>query len=195
MSLLKIITLPDPRLKIKSAPVTLFDAALKKLTEDMFEAMNWAKGIGLAAVQVALHKRLIIIDIGDLSEDEKYLEGDDDSEKRLAERKKVSKLEIYVNPVILSSDGEIVYEEGCLSVPGVYADVKRKEHVVIRYQDIRGVFFEEEASGLKAIVLQHEMDHMDGIVFPDRLGPMQRTLLMNKYNKLQKEKLKDEEPA
>lgn len=138
MALLKIITLPDPRLKMKSAPVTEFNTELKTLVENMFETMNFAKGIGLAAVQVAVHKRLIIIDIGDLNADEQYIEGNEDSEKRLAERKRVSNLEVFVNPVILSSDGEIVYEEGCLSVPGVYADVKRKEHLKIRYQNLEG---------------------------------------------------------
>jgi len=195
MALLKIITLPDPKLKMKSAPVTEFNSDLKTLVDNMFETMNFAKGIGLAAVQVAIHKRLIIIDIGDLSAEEKYLEGDEESEKRLSERKRVSNLEVYVNPVILESEGEISYEEGCLSVPGVYADVKRKERLKIRYQNLDGKFFEEETHGLKSIVLQHEMDHMDGIVFPDRLGPMQRMLVLNKYSKQQKEKLKDEEPA
>lgn len=197
MSLLKIITLPDPRLRTKSAPVTEFNAELKQLVQDMFETMNWAKGIGLAAIQVAIPKRLIIIDIGDLNADEEYLEGDEESEKRLSERKKVSNLEVFVNPVILESDGEITYEEGCLSVPGVYAEVKRKEHLKLRYQDLDGKTYEIETEGLRSIVLQHEIDHMDGIVFPDRLGPMQRMMVINKYNKLQKEKAKtkDEEPA
>jgi peptide deformylase len=195
MALLRILTLPDPRLKMKSEAVTQFGPELQTLVENMFESMNFAKGIGLAAAQVGVLKRLIVIDVGDLSADEEYIEGDGESEKRLSERKQTSKLEVYVNPVILSSDGEISYEEGCLSVPGVYAEVKRREHIRVRYQDLNGKFHEEETHGLKSIVIQHEMDHMDGIVFPDRLGPMQRMMVLNRYNKLQKEKAKDEEPA
>jgi len=138
MALLEIITLPDPRLREKSQDVTVFDAALKKLVADMTETMEWAKGIGLAAIQVAEAKRLLVIDIGDLSADEKYLEGDEESERRLSERKKISKVEVYINPVILSGDGEIKYEEGCLSVPGVYSTVTRKERLRLRFQDLSG---------------------------------------------------------
>jgi peptide deformylase len=188
MALLKIITLPDPRLRMKSEKVTSFDDSLKTLAADLIETMNWAKGIGLAAVQVGVHKRIIVIDIGDLNENEKYIEGDEESETRLSERKSVSNPEIFVNPEIIQSNGEIVYEEGCLSVPGVYAEVKRKESLKIRYQNLNGKSFEVETHGLRSIVLQHEMDHMEGIVFPDRLGTMQRMMVLKKYTKLQKEK-------
>lgn len=186
MALLEIITLPDSRLREKSKDVTVFGPALKKLVADMAETMAWAKGIGLAAIQVAEAQRLLVIDIGDLSSDEKYIEGDEESERRLSERKTTSKLEVYVNPVILTSDGEIKYEEGCLSVPGVYSTVTRKERLRLRYQDIEGKFHEEETHGLKSIVLQHEMDHLDGVVFTDRLGPMQRMVVLEKYNKLRR---------
>ena len=192
MALRKIITLPDPRLRMKSEKVTVFDADLRTLSEELIETMNVAKGIGLAAVQVAVHKRIIVIDIGDLDADEKYIEGDEESETRLSERKSTSNPEIFVNPEIIESDGEILYEEGCLSVPGVYAEVKRKEHLKLRYQDLSGNTFEVETTGLKSIVLQHEMDHMDGIVFPDRLGTMNRMMLLNKYTKLQKEKVSED---
>lgn len=188
MALRKIITLPDPRLRMKSENVAVFDAELKQLADDMLETMVWAKGIGLAAVQIAVLKRIIIIDIGDLSDEEKYLEGDEETEKRLAERKSVSNPEIYVNPEIIKGEGEILYEEGCLSVPGVYAEVKRKETLKLRYQDLSGKTYEVETHGLRSIVLQHEMDHMEGVVFPDRLGQMQRMMIINKYNKLHKEK-------
>jgi peptide deformylase len=198
MALLEIIKLPDPRLREKSVEVTSFGPELKKLAADMAETMAWAKGIGLAAVQVAVLKRILVIDIGDLSADEKYIEGDEESERRLSERKKTSKVEAYVNPVIVKGEGEIKYEEGCLSVPGVYSTVVRKERLLLRYQDLEGKTHEEETHGLKSIVLQHEMDHLDGVVFTDRLGPMQRMMILEKYNKLRKREaleLKEKAPA
>lgn len=195
MALLDIIHLPDPRLREKSKPVTVFDAALKKLVSDMAETMVWAKGIGLAAIQVAVPQRVLVIDIGDLSEDDEYIEGDEESEKRLAERRKSSQLEVFINPTIVEADGETEYEEGCLSVPGVYSIVKRKEAIRLRYQDVDGKTQEIEADGLRAIVLQHEMDHLDGIVFTDRLGPMQRMMVLDKYNKLQAQKKREKEPV
>ena len=195
MALLNIIKYPDALLKKVSEPVTVFDQKLAKLVDDMFETMVAAKGIGLAAVQIAQLKRLIIIDIGDLDAEEKYIEGDEESERRLSEKKSVSKLEVFVNPKIISSEGEIEYEEGCLSVPGVYATVKRKEHLVLEYQDLQGKKHQLETHGLRSIVLQHEMDHMDGIVFPDRLGPMQKMMLLEKYKKLQLKKIKEPEKA
>lgn len=194
MALLHIVKYPDPVLRTKCDPVTDFSPeaveAFKKTVQDMSETMAEAKGIGLAAIQVAIPKRFLIIDIGDLSADEKYVEGDAESEKRLAEKKKTSKIEVFVNPKILDSDGEIEYEEGCLSVPGVYATVRRKDWLKLEYQDIEGNTHVIETEGLKSIVLQHEMDHLDGIVFPDRLGPMQKMMVLNKYKKLQNEVLK-----
>jgi peptide deformylase len=195
MALLTIITLPDKRLREKSKPVTAFDARLKKLVSDMSETMHWAKGIGLAAIQVAVPERLLVIDIGDLTEDDEYIEGDEESEKRLAERRTVSKLEVFVNPQIIEASGDIEYEEGCLSVPGVYSLVKRSEHLKLRYQDLDGQTHTIETSGLKSIVLQHEMDHLDGIVFTDRLGPMQKMMILKKYDKLRKKAVEDPEPA
>ena len=195
MALLEILKLPDPTLKKASAPVTVFDQKLALTVDDMFETMVANKGIGLAAVQVGILQRLIIIDIGDLDADEKYVEGDEEEERRLSEKKKTSLLEVYVNPKIILSSGEIEYEEGCLSVPGVYATVCRKEALTIEYQDLQGNKHTLETHGLRSIVLQHEMDHMDGIVFPDRLGPMQRMMLLEKYKKLQLKKVKESEKA
>lgn len=192
MALLKIIHYPDPRLRLKSENITVFDENLKTLVKDMEETMNHARGIGLAAIQVALPKRLLIIDIGDLSEEDDYIEGDEESEKRLADRRQSSKLEVFINPEILSSSGSIDYEEGCLSLPGVYATVCRKENLKLRYQDITGATHEIETTGLRSIVLQHEMDHLDGIVFPDRIGSMQKMMVLNKYKKLQTEKSLEE---
>ena len=184
MALREIITLPDPRLRKKSAPVTVFDDALRSLVKDLAETMRWAKGIGLAAVQVVELKRVVVIDIGDLNEDDRFMEGDEESERRLATRRKDSKVEVFINPVIVESAGQFEYEEGCLSVPGVYSNVTRKNRIVVEYQDVTGKTHRMEASGLRSIVLQHEMDHMDGVVFTDRIGPMQRMMVMGKYNKL-----------
>ena len=195
MALLDIIFLPDPRLRMKSEPVTDFGPELKKLVSDMAETMVFAKGIGLAAIQVAVPKRLLVIDIGDLNEDDEYIEGDEESERRLAERRTESKLEVFVNPEIVSGDGEIEYEEGCLSVPGVYSVVKRKEHLKLRYQDIDGKLHEIETHGLKSIVLQHEIDHLNGVVFTDRLGPMKKMMTLDKYNKLRAKAKKDKVPV
>jgi len=191
MAILDIVTLPDPRLREKSKEVKDFGPEVENLVADMAETMAWAKGIGLAAIQVGVPKRLLVIDIGDLTADERYVEGDEDSERRLSERKTTVKLEVFINPVILKGEGSIEYEEGCLSVPGVYSNVVRKEKLQLRYQDLEGNFHEIETHGLKSIVLQHEIDHLDGVVFTDRLGPMQKLMLLDRYKKLLKIKKKD----
>ncbi len=187
MALMNIVKYPDPILRTKCVPVNSFDDSLRTLVSDMTDTMDDARGIGLAAIQVAVNKRLLIIDIGELNVDENYLEGDDESERRLSEKKGASNIEVFINPEILESSGDIEYEEGCLSVPGVYATVKRKRFLTLKYQDLDGKEHIIETEGLKSIVLQHEMDHLDGIVFPDRLGPMQKLMVLNKYKKLQLE--------
>jgi len=191
--LLNIVTYPDPRLREKSVAVTEFGPELKKLVADMAETMAWANGIGLAAIQVGVGKRLLVIDIGELNADERYIEGGEEGERRLSERKKTSKLEVFVNPIIVKGEGENDYEEGCLSVPGVYANVTRKKKLWVRYQDLTGKIHEMETEGLKSIVIQHELDHLDGVVFPDRLGPMQRMMVLDKYKKLQTVPLKEKD--
>jgi peptide deformylase len=192
----EIIHYPDPRLRLKSSKVTHFDEDLRKLVNDLADTMYFANGIGLAAIQVAVAQRVLVIDIGGMDVDEDFVEGDEESERKLASKRKVKKLEIYINPEILKSSGEIEYEEGCLSVPGVYATVYatvcRKESLRIRYQDLTGKVIEEETHGLKSIVLQHEIDHLDGIVFPDRLSAMNKMMILQKYNKLQKEPVEEE---
>lgn len=196
MALLEIVKLPDPRLRKKSVDVTEFDLSIKTLIADMAETMADARGIGLAAVQVGVHKRILILDLGDLKEDEHFIEGDEESEKRLASKRKSSKLEVYINPKIVSSEGETEYEEGCLSVPGVYAKVCRKETLTLSFQDVNGKHQQITASGLRAIALQHEMDHLDGIVFTDRLGSVQKMMVLKKYEKLRKKAEEEEfEPA
>ena len=167
MALLNILHYPDPRLHKVAAPVTLFDAALQKQVDDMFETMHEAKGIGLAATQVNYHYRLLVIDV---SED------------------KTEPL-VVINPEFLQKNGETVYEEGCLSVPGVYDKVTRAERVTLRAQNAKGEFFELEADGLLAICLQHEVDHLDGKVFVEYLSEMKQSRIKTKMKKREKQNM------
>ncbi|SCK10489.1 peptide deformylase [Vogesella sp. LIG4] len=164
MALLNILHYPDPRLHKVAKPVEVFDAALQKQVDDMFETMYEARGIGLAATQVDFHQRLIVIDI---SEDK-------------------SAPYVFINPEFLMKDGETVYEEGCLSVPGIYDKVTRAERVKVRAQDRNGKAFELETDGLLAICLQHEVDHLDGKVFVEYLSEMKQNRIKTKMKKREK---------
>jgi len=164
MAKLKILEFPDPRLKTVAKGVRNFDTELKKLVEDMTETMYSANGIGLAATQVNIHKRLLVLDISE----------DQDMPR------------IYINPQILDQSGEQKCEEGCLSVPGVYASIKRAENVTVRAQDVDGNFFEEQHEGLHAICIQHEMDHLMGRLFVDYLSPLRRNMVRKKLEKQRK---------
>jgi len=164
MAKLNILEFPDPRLKTVATVVENFNAGLKKLVEDMTETMYSAKGIGLAATQVNVHKRLLVLDI---------------SENQDLPR-------VYINPQILSASGEQNSEEGCLSVPGVYANVKRAEIVTINAQDVDGKTFEEQVEGLHAVCIQHEMDHLIGRLFVDYLSPLKRNMVRKKLEKQRK---------
>jgi peptide deformylase len=148
MALLPILRYPDPRLHTKAKPVTTVDAEIRKLAADMAETMYEAPGIGLAATQVNVHQRVLVLDI---SEDK-------------------SQLQVFINPEILWREGECEGEEGCLSVPGVYETVKRSERIKVRALDLDGKSFERDADGLLAICLQHEIDHLDGKVFVEYLS-------------------------
>ena len=152
MALLKILEFPDPRLRTKAQPVEHVDAALRALIDDMFETMYAAPGIGLAATQVDVHQRLLVADV---SEDK-------------------SQPLVLINPDIVSKDGVEVMEEGCLSVPGFYEEVERADHIVVRYLDRDGAAQELSASGLLAVCIQHEIDHLDGKLFVDYLSQMKR---------------------
>ena len=167
MALLNILHYPDPRLHKVAAPITRFDAALQRQIDDMFATMYEAKGIGLAATQVDYHQRLVVIDI---------------SEERNEPR-------VFINPEFLHKDGETVYEEGCLSVPGIYDKVTRAETVKLRAQDASGAFFELEADGLLAICLQHEVDHLDGKVFVQYLSELKQGRIKTKLKKREKHTL------
>ena len=172
MSRLEILEYPDSRLRTVAKPVENFDDTLLKLVDAMLEAMYAANGIGLAATQVNRHIRLLVLDI---------------SEDR-------DQPGIYINPEILSREGEQVCEEGCLSVPGVFANVKRAERIRIRAQDRSGEYFEEAADGLRSVCLQHEIDHLNGRLFVDYLSPLKRQMVRKKLEKGRRQALQ-EEPA
>lgn len=161
MALLPILRYPDPRLHKKAVPVERVDVAIRKLIADMAETMYEAPGIGLAATQVDVHKRVVIIDV---SEDK-------------------SKLLAFINPEILERAGEQVCEEGCLSVPGIYEKVTRSERVKVRALDPQGEPFTLEAEGLLAVCIQHEIDHLDGKVFVEHLSQLKQSRIKAKLAK------------
>ena len=162
--ILPILEYPDPRLKKVAAPVTAFGPDVQRLARDMAETMYAAPGIGLAATQVDVHKRVIVIDISETRDD----------------------LRVFVNPEIVWSEGEAECEEGCLSVPGYYDKVTRAARIRVRAQNERGEPFELETDGLLAVCVQHEMDHLLGKVFVDYLSPLKRARLAAKLRKKQR---------
>jgi peptide deformylase len=159
---------PDEVLRQKAERVEEFDSELKELVEDMFETMYKRGGVGLAANQVGVLKRVFILDL-------KAGRHGDGGEKM-----------VFVNPEIVHAEGEVVHQEGCLSLPGLWKNVKRARKIVVRAQDLDGKEFEIEAEGLLSRAIQHEIDHLDGICFVDRLSPLQRRLALEKYKKLKK---------
>ena len=161
MPLLPILRFPDPRLKKVAAPVKIIDDSIKRLARDMAETMYEAPGIGLAATQVDVHLRVVVIDI---------------SETR-------DQLLVLINPEVIESDGSQVCEEGCLSVPGIYDKVERAENVIVRYLDLEGVERKIDADGLLAVCLQHEIDHLDGKVFVEHLSLLKQTRIKAKLAK------------
>ena len=171
MSNLNILEFPDPRLTTVAGDVEIFDESLKKLVQDMTETMYSAHGIGLAATQVNVHKRLLVLDVSENQDQPR----------------------VYINPQILSSEGEQDHEEGCLSVPGIYASVKRAENITVRAQDSDGNTFEEQAEGLHAVCIQHEMDHLIGRLFVDYLSPLKRNMVRKKLEKQRKVAAKEAE--
>lgn len=161
MAIREIVEFPDPRLRTKAQPVTAFDADLKRLVADMFETMYEAPGIGLAATQVDVHRQLLVLDV---------------SEEKNAPL-------VVINPRIVQSEGKQVYQEGCLSVPGIFADVERAERIRVEAQDVDGQSVTIEADGLLAVCIQHEMDHLAGKLFVDYLSPLKRELVRKKLAK------------
>jgi len=164
MAILKIIYLPDPRLRLVTSPVKKFDDSLQTLIDDMFDTMYDAKGVGLAAPQVGINLCLSVVDvIGDKTEQL-----------------------VLVNPEIIDAQGQVEYQEGCLSVPGAYDTVVRAEKVTIRAHDRFGKPFEMTADGLLGECFQHEIDHLNGKLFVDLLSPFKRAMARKKVDKFKR---------
>ncbi|HEY5642734.1 MAG TPA: peptide deformylase [Woeseiaceae bacterium] len=161
MAKLNILEFPDPRLRKKAVPVDVFDDDLRRLIGDMFETMYAAPGIGLAATQVDVHRRLLVADVS----------------------RDMSEPHVLINPVILEKDGVTVTDEGCLSVPGYFEEVERAEHIRVRFLDRDGEEREMEAEGLLAVCIQHEMDHLEGKLFVDYLSEAKRLRIRKKLEK------------
>jgi len=167
MAILPIIVAPDPRLKLTSAPVAKVDAEVARLMDDMLETMYDAPGIGLAAPQVGVHKRVIVIDTAKPDEERRPIK--------------------LANPeLIATSDEEKSWDEGCLSLPEHYAEVVRPSRVAVRYLDEYNRTQEIEADGVLAVCLQHEMDHLDGILFVDHVSALKRNMILRKLRKAKK---------
>ena len=173
MSLLPIVEVPDPRLRQISSPVEKVDDALRKLIADMFETMYAAPGIGLAAIQVGVPKRVLVIDLQEPEEED----GEPVRDPR-----------VFINPEIIThSDQDVPYTEGCLSVPDQYAEVMRPDRIRARWLDENGKSHEQDIDGMLAVCLQHEMDHLEGVLFIDHLSRLKRDMVLKKLAKMRKE--------
>jgi len=173
MALLPIVEVPDPRLKQISSPVEAVNDEIRALIADMFETMYAAPGIGLAAIQVGVPRRVLVIDLQEPEE-----EGGEP----------VRDPRVFINPEIVShSDQQVPYTEGCLSVPDQYAEVDRPDRIRARWLDEQGGRHEEEITGLLAVCLQHEMDHLEGILFIDHLSRLKREMILRKIAKARKQ--------
>ena len=167
MALREIIILPDKRLRLVSEPVKTVDAELRALVDDMFETMYEAPGVGLAAIQVGVPKRLITADT--------------------AKKDEPKQPQVYINPeVVWSSEEKNTYEEGCLSIPEYYEEVERPAQVKVRFTDLDGKAHEVDANGLLATVLQHEIDHLNGVLFIDHISKLKRDRVIKKFTKAAK---------
>ena len=187
MAIREILEVPDLRLKTVSAPVEAFDDALKTLVADMFETMYAAKGIGLAAIQVGVPSRVLVIDLQPEDEDAEPEECTEHGGHHHTHRPLKKEPRVFVNPQILDPAEELnTYQEGCLSVPEIYADVERPKACRVRWQDLGGNVHEEEMQGLMAVCIQHEMDHLEGILFIDHLSRLKRSMALKKLEKLRK---------
>ncbi|MGQ3891975.1 peptide deformylase [Legionella sp. CNM-4043-24] len=165
MALRKILYLPDPRLRLVSRPVVTFDDALQQLIDDMFETMYDAHGVGLAAPQIGVNKRLSVIDVSG------------DKSQQL----------VLINPEIIHSEGSAEFQEGCLSVPGAYDTVVRASKVTVRALDRQGNSFDITGEGLLAECFQHEIDHLNGRLFVDLLSPLKRAMARRKLDKFKRQ--------
>jgi peptide deformylase len=164
LSVLTILEFPDDRLRKKAAEVQVVDGKIKKLVDDMLETMYLAKGIGLAATQVNVHQRIVVIDVSEEKDNPLCL----------------------INPEIIAKDGVEESEEGCLSVPGFFETVKRAEHIKVKALDKEGKPFEMEADALLAVCIQHELDHLEGKLFVDYISSLKRQRIKKKLEKIHK---------
>jgi peptide deformylase len=172
MALRDILVIPDKRLRLNSEPVREIDAAIRALVADMFETMYAAPGIGLAAIQVGVAQRVVVMD--------------------LARKDEEPRPQAFINPEIIDrSETLSTYEEGCLSIPEYYEEVERPERVTVRYQDLDGKQHEIEAEGLLATCLQHEIDHTNGVLFIDHISKLKRDRVIKKFTKAAKEAAKE----
>lgn len=176
MALREIIILPDKQLRLVSKPIEKVTPEIRKLADDMFETMYDAPGIGLAAIQIAQPLRLITMDLA---------KPDQDGETRPEPR-------VFINPEIIASSEDLsVYEEGCLSIPEYYEEVERPAKVRVRFTDLDGKVHEEDAEGLYATCIQHEIDHLNGVLFVDHLSALKRNMILKKLVKLKKQRAED----
>ncbi|MBB3388839.1 MULTISPECIES: peptide deformylase [unclassified Rhizobium] len=169
MTIKPLIILPDPVLRQVSKPIERVDADLQRLSDDMLETMYDAPGIGLAAIQIGIARRMLVIDLSKEGEDKQPL--------------------VFINPeIVSSSDDRSVYEEGCLSIPDYYAEVERPAKVTVKYLDREGKEQSVEADGLLATCLQHEIDHLNGVLFIDHISRLKREMVIKKFTKASKSK-------
>jgi len=167
MTKLAILEYPDPRLRTKAVPVTTVDDAVRQLIDDLLETMYAAKGIGLAASQVDVHRRVLVLDISDTRD------------QPMA----------FINPEIVEAEGSAPVEEGCLSLPGIYDKLERATHIRVRALDRNGEPFDMEADGMLAVCIQHEMDHLEGKLFVDYLSELKRQLIRRRLQKERKQRV------
>lgn len=163
----RILTYPDPELKKKSAPVTIINEKTRELVRDMAETMYAAPGVGLAAPQIGVHQRIIVIDVSAKDESPELI--------------------VAINPAIIHADGESYEEEGCLSVPKYAANVRRHARIVVKALNLEGEEITCKADGLLAIAFQHEIDHLDGTLFIDHISPLKREIFRKKYRRIREE--------
>lgn len=187
MAIHEILQVPDPRLKTISAPVEKFDDELKTLVSDMFETMYHAPGIGLAAIQIGVPLRVLVIDLQPEDPDAEPEECTEHGGHSHTHQPTLKQPRVFVNPEILDPAAELAtYQEGCLSVPDIYADLDRPATCRVRYQDADGKEHEEQLDGLMATCIQHEMDHLEGILFIDHLSKLKRSMALKKLEKMRK---------
>lgn len=187
MSIRPLVIIPDSRLRLISDPIVRVDSRVRAIVEDMFETMYDAPGIGLAAVQVGIPERIVTVDLGP-REAEEQDGGEEKGNGKAGEKRPLTLL----NPeIIAASDDMSVYSEGCLSIPEYYADVERPASVRVRYMDLDGEIREIDADGLLATCVQHEIDHLNGVLFIDHISKLKRDRVVKKFTKLAKDRERD----